>query len=161
MIIKSADLNDIRVVRLLQFHLSDLHETVPPDSGFALDADDLRDPNVAFMSAWEGETLLGFAALREISPVRGEITSMRTDPAYTGKGVAHALLYRLLDLAKSRGYRWISLETGMGEAFEAAQSLYKHFGFIEGQPFADHAETGCRQFYHLDLTPPVVRSRLY
>ena len=90
-------------------------------------------------------------ALRELDAATGEIKSMRTHPAHLGKGVANRLLDHLLGLARARGYRRVSLETGHGPAFEPALSLYRRNGFTEGPPFAGYRPNAFSRFFHLDL----------
>ena len=76
---------------------------------------------------------------------------MRTDPAHLRKGVGAAMLEHLIGIARERGYRRISLETGSGPAFEAALALYRKRGFVDGEAFADYTESAFNQFLHLDL----------
>ncbi len=64
---------------------------------------------------------------------------MRTDAAHLQKGVAQALLTHILEVAKQRNIKRLSLETGPMEAFAAARSLYAKNGFTECEPFADYA----------------------
>jgi len=156
--VKPADLDDARVVRLLQLHLHGMRTNTPPENVFALDLSGLRKPDITFLSAWENETLLGFGALHALSSDHGEIKSMRTAPGQTRKGVAGTLLRHLLDLAKSRSYRRVSLETGAGETFRPAHSLYERFGFTTGGPFASYPISDFSVFYHLDLEKAAVES---
>ncbi|UVS93199.1 GNAT family N-acetyltransferase [Burkholderia glumae] len=151
MIIKPGDFQHPQVKDLLRLHLQGMHANSPPDSVFALDLSGLKRPEIAFFTAWEDDTLLGCGALRELSPTRGEIKSMRTHPAHLRRGVASRLLTHLLDLARERGYTRVSLETGSGDAFEAAVTLYQRHGFIKGERFGDYTSTGFNRFFHLDL----------
>ena len=138
MIIRTDNLTHPAVLALLDAHLEHMYETSPPESVHALDIDELRAPGITFWSAWEGDDILGCAALKELDPAHGEIKSMRTASAHLGTGVASRLLQHLLDVARARGYRRLSLETGTGEAFEPARQLYLKFGFEECGPFADY-----------------------
>ncbi|UUZ87175.1 GNAT family N-acetyltransferase [Paenibacillus sp. P26] len=70
----------------------------------------------------------------------GEIKSMRTVAAHLRKGVARQVLAHIIEEAKRRGYRRLSLETGSMEAFEPARRLYAAFGFEYCGPFADYTE---------------------
>jgi len=151
MIIVPGDLNNEQVLALLRAHLAGMHESGPPGSVFALDLSGLSMPEVSLYTAWEGEKLLGMAALKEVCIDMGEIKSMRTDPAHTRKGVAASLLDHMLVVAKERGYRRLSLETGSGPAFEPAVSLYRKYGFVNGDSFGDYEKSDFNQFLHLDL----------
>lgn len=137
MIIREGMLDDPRVQALLRVHLAGMHASSPPGTVFALDLAGLKAPDITFYTAWEGDELLGMGALREIEPGWGEIKSMRTAEAHLRKGVGAALLDHILAAAQKRGYRRMSLETGSGEAFEAALALYKRNGFISGEAFGD------------------------
>jgi putative acetyltransferase len=76
---------------------------------------------------------------------------MRTAPAHLRTGVAAAILDHLVGLARRRGYRRVSLETGSGPAFEPALELYRKRGFSNGKPFGDYTASAFNQFLHLDL----------
>lgn len=151
MLISSGRLDDPRVCELLRLHLAAMQVHSPPGTVHALDLSGLQRPEVSFFTAWEGEELLGCGALRELSPAHGEIKSMRTAPRHLRKGVAAALLRHMIEVAKRRGYRRVSLETGSGEAFEGAIGLYGKFGFARGEAFGSYVATDFNQFFHLDL----------
>jgi putative acetyltransferase len=65
---------------------------------------------------------------------------MRTARAHLRRGVAARLLTHILDEARRRGYRRLSLETGSAEAFRPAQEMYSRFGFVRCGPFGDYVE---------------------
>lgn len=135
-----------QIAALLQAHLDEMHRISPPESVHALDLSRLRAADITFWSAWEGETLLGCAALRELDPGHGEVKSMRTTPAARRRGVAATLLSHLVDEAHRRGYRRLSLETGSQPEFAPARALYARFGFVECGPFGDYRPDPCSTF---------------
>ena len=47
---------------------------------------------------------------------------------------------RIIEVAKSRGYERLSLETGAMDAFRPAQKLYESFGFVYCDPFGEYVE---------------------
>ncbi|HKJ62830.1 MAG TPA: GNAT family N-acetyltransferase [Hyphomicrobiales bacterium] len=146
--IVEGDLESQQVLVLLRTHLAGMHENSPPGSVYALDLSALKAPEVSFYTAWHEKILLGMGALKEIASDAGEIKSMRTNAAYVRKGVAAALLDHMLGIARQRGYRRVSLETGSGPAFEPALSLYRKYGFVNGDVFSDYKQTGFSQFLH-------------
>jgi putative acetyltransferase len=99
----------------------------------------------------EGGVLLGCGALKELAPEEGEVRSMRIDPAARRRGVATRMLSHLLEAARARGYRRISLETGSQEFFAPARLLYRGHGFAECRPFADYQPDPNSIFVTLDL----------
>lgn len=132
------DLTGEAVLALLQHHLGEMHRWSPPGSVHAMPAERLRQPDVAFFSAWDGDVLAGCGAIKHLGGGHGELKSMRAAPAYRGRGVGRAILLRLLEEARSRGYVRVSLETGRPAPFEAAQGLYRAHGFVECPPFGDY-----------------------
>ena len=152
MIVKPGDFADPQVLDLLRQHLQGMADSSPPGHSFALDLSGLQHPAVTFLSVWDGDTLLAIGALKELAPGHGELKSMRTRTDQLRRGAATAMLNALLDLARTRGYRRVSLETGSGESFEAALALYRKHGFQDGKAFADYVGSDFNQFLHLDLT---------
>jgi putative acetyltransferase len=138
--IRIDDLAAPEVVALLQEHLHDMTRHSPPESIHALDLERLRSPDITFWSVWDGLELLGFGALKRLDGGHAEIKSMRTASRHRGRGVADRLLQHMLDEARRRGYRRVSLETGSMAAFEPARRLYEKHGFTTCAPFADYAE---------------------
>ena len=149
--IKPGDFSDPRVIDLLRLHLSGMQANSPAGSVQALDLSGLQQPAISFFTAWEGETLLGCGALKELDAASGELKSMRTYPGHLRKGVGQAMLDHLAVLARARGYTRLSLETGSGDAFEPALALYRKNGFRNGARFADYEASAFNQFLHLEL----------
>lgn len=149
--ITPGDFENPKVLTLIRTHLSGMHASSPPGTVYAFDVSALNAPGIDFFTAWDGAELLGMGALKEIDAATGEIKSMRTDPAHVRKGVAAALLEHIIAVARARDYRRLSLETGTGAAFEAAATLYKRYGFAEGEAFGDYASTEFNIFMHFDL----------
>ena len=136
--LREGGLDHPAVIALLEEHFAGMLANSPPDSCHFLDLSGLRGADVTFWTAWDGDALLGCGALKQIDAGHGEIKSMRTAADHLRRGVAARLLERIMDTARARGYRRLSLETGSGEAFDAAQRLYRLFGFTECPPFADY-----------------------
>jgi putative acetyltransferase len=136
--IRPDDLTGSAVIDLLREHLRDVAFHSPPESIHALDVEALRQPGISFWAAWQDGELLGCGALKRLDAQHAEIKSMRTASRHRRKGVAAALLRHILDEARQRGYRRLSLETGSAAAFAPAHRLYDSFGFVPCEPFANY-----------------------
>ena len=137
-IIKRDDLTSAEIAKLLADHLREMNQQSPPESVHALDLEKLRQPGITFWAIWNGDELVGCGALIELDENHAEIKSMRTTAKYRGKGAGKLMLRHILDEAKQRGYKRLSLETGSTAAFEPARRLYASHGFIDCEPFADY-----------------------
>jgi putative acetyltransferase len=138
--IETDDLSRPAIHALLNEHLESMYALSPPESVHALDLDKLRQPGVTFWSAWEDSVLLGCGALKELDPQHAEVKSMRTPDALRRRGAGRAILAHIVGVARARGYRRLSLETGSMEAFQPARSLYERFGFTACGPFGQYRE---------------------
>jgi len=151
--IRVDDLRGPEIAQLLREHLRDLARHSPAESMHALDLAALRKPGITFWCAWQGAELMGCGALKRLDASHGEIKSMRTAAPHLRKGVAAAILGRILEEAGRRGYRRLSLETGAGAAFAPAQALYARFGFQPCGPFADYVPDPYSVFMTRELRP--------
>ena len=149
--IREDDLSSAATQALLRMHLAGMHTNSPPGHVFALDLSGLKARDVTVWSAWEGNEICGIGALRQLDASSGEVKSMRTHPDRLRRGVAAALLEHIIQEARARGLRRLSLETGSGPAFEPALALYRKRGFADGEPFADYKRSAFNQFLHLGL----------
>ena len=149
--IEIDDVSRPPVLALLEEHLRNMYELSPPEHVFAFDAARLRQPGIVFWTAWEGDVLLGCAALKELSPTQGEVKSMRTPARLRRQGTGRVLLNHILQVARERGYRELFLETGNHPAFEPAHMLYRSVGFRDCGPFGSYVENGNSVFMSLSL----------
>lgn len=138
--IRIDDLSSLAVCRLVQEHLQTMASLSPPESVHALGLEALRKPDITFWSVWQNSELVGCGALKELDARHGEIKSMRTASLHLRTGVAARLMDHILDEARRRSYRRLSLETGSMDAFAPARQLYARFGFQLCGPFADYVE---------------------
>ncbi|REJ77241.1 MAG: GNAT family N-acetyltransferase [Acidobacteria bacterium] len=138
--IRIDDLEGPEIRELLEEHLQRMYETSPPESVHALDLEALKKPEITFWTVWEDNLLAGCGALKELDRAHGEIKSMKTSDRFLRRGVGSLIVRHILDVARERGYRRISLETGSMSAFGAALALYKRFGFVECGPFDGYVE---------------------
>lgn len=149
--IEVDDLSRPAVHALLNEHLQSMYELSPPESVHALDLAELRQPEVKFWSAWEGSLLLGCGALKALDPRHGEVKSMRTPNGLRRRGAGRAILAHIIEVARSRAYERLSLETGSMEAFKPAHRLYESFGFTYCGPFGEYIEDPNSVFMTLRL----------
>ena len=148
------DLSGEGTRRLIAMHLAGMHDTSPPESVHALDADALTDPSVSFWSAWVGPRqqaggvgrspsepleLAGIGALKTLDAHRGELKSMRVDDRFLGYGIGRAILRHIMADARERGMTSLWLETGSTADFLPAQRLYESEGFVMCGPFEGYA----------------------
>jgi putative acetyltransferase len=140
---------DVRL--LIAQHLEFASEHTPPQDVHALDVDDLLDAAINFFSCRLDGQVLGVGALRELGEGNGEIKCMHTARAARGRGVGMAMLQHLIGVARDRGLRRLSLETGSVTAFDPARALYARAGFVTCGPFGGYTESPNRTFMTLGL----------
>jgi putative acetyltransferase len=142
------------VTALLERHLALMLSVTPPEHAFALDVDGLLDPAITFCSLRADGELLGVGALKRLDAGHAEIKSMHTVLEARGRGVGRAMLIHLLGLARSRGFRRVSLETGTMTEFAPARALYSSAGFVACGPFAGYqpSEDNCFMTLALDAS---------
>jgi putative acetyltransferase len=152
--IEVDDVTRPEVLALLEEHLGNMREITPPEHVFAFDAAKLRAADVTFWTAWDGGTLLGCAALKELSPASGEVKSMRTQAHLRRTGTGRALLNHIIEIARGRGYSELFLETGRQEAFAPAHALYRSAGFRDCGPFGSYTDNGNSVFMRRSMLTP-------
>jgi putative acetyltransferase len=131
-IVRADDPAAADVRALLETHLA------LPEDVHALDVSDLLAESVSFFSIRDDGNLVGVGALKELDPAHGEIKSMHTRETARRRGVGRTMVEYLLALARARGYRRVSLETGSMAAFAPARALYVSVGFETCPPFAGY-----------------------
>ncbi len=137
--IRPDDLSGAATRALVAAHLAGMHANTPAESVHALDLAALGGAHVSMWSAWIDDELAGIGAWARLSDDRAELKSMRVADAYLGRGIGRAVLRRLMDDAQSRGIRSLWLETGSGDDFVAARTLYASEGFVECPAFGPYA----------------------
>lgn len=136
---------------LLERHLAFANSHSPPEDVHALDVAGLLDPAVTFFGFRLRGDLLAIGALKQIGAYHGELKSMHTAQAARGRGIGAAMVDHLIGVARDRGYRRVSLETGSMSAFAPARALYAKAGFIPCGPFAAYAPSPHSTFMTLEL----------
>ena len=149
--IRLDDLTGTEIIKLLEEHLHCMAQVSPPESRHALNLDGLRQPEITFWTIWNDSELAGCGALKQLDQDHGEIKSMRTAYKYQRQGVASTLLRHIIDQARRRGYRRLSLETGSMDYFRPARNLYAGFGFMTCGPFATYVQDSNSVFMTKEL----------
>jgi len=117
-LIREDDLSGEAIAALLRLHLDEMHQWSPPESVHAMPIERLRQPDVTFFSAWQGEKLAACGAIKHLADDHGELKSMRAHPDFRGRGAGKAILHHLMAVARQRGYARLSLETGRPDPFQ-------------------------------------------
>ena len=106
-------------------------------------------PRGALLLAMDGATPAGCIALRPWGDADTcEMKRLYVRPSMRGKRVGATLVARILDLARSRGYRRMRLDTVPG--MEAAIALYRTAGFHDIAPYRPNPVAGAL-FMELEL----------
>ena len=156
--ILQADLDDPRIVELIENHVVAARGQTAPGSAHALDLSGLRSSDVSVWVANCGEDVVGTGALKRLSEVEGEVKSMYTSPSARRFGVASIMLTHIINTAKNQGLRRLSLETGSWPYFDPARALYASFGFVECEPFGEYQEDPNSAFMTLHIEDGLDRS---
>ena len=133
---------------LIREYLEWLNQIAQRDYGIAFDvramvASDLADhdkfhpPDGRFYLVMYDGTAAGVGCLKKLEAGVGEIQRMYVLSRLRGKGLGRAIVNRLIEDARSIGYRRLKLESL--EFLEAAHSLYRSVGFREIDPYADNS----------------------
>jgi putative acetyltransferase len=142
----SADVREL-LARHLEF--ANLHS--PPEDVHALDVASLRVPTISFFSYRVDGVVLAVGALQQLDESHAELKSMHTTYGARGRGIGRSMLLHLIDVARERGCRRVSLETGSMDAFAPARSLYASAGFTPCEPFGDYRPSRNSTFMTLAL----------
>jgi putative acetyltransferase len=141
--------DDVRA--LLHRHLTFARAVTPPEDVHALDLDGLLDASISFYGYREDGRLLAIGALKHLDDEHAEVKSMHTAEAARGRGLGRTMLEHLLDVARERGYRRVSLETGAMDAFAPARALYASAGFVVSGPFDDYPDSPNSVYMSLEV----------
>jgi len=136
--VRTDDPRSSAVAQLIAYHHANAHKNSPPGFSFVLGPEALAVPGVTFFTAWDGDSLAGMGAIKDLGDGAAEIKSMRTAPDHLRKGVAAAILAEIVATARTAGFRRLNLETGSTEEFAAALALYRGAGFVDCAAFADY-----------------------
>lgn len=149
--ITEADPRNDDVRELIEQHLRFTGTASPAEFAFALDRDELVEPDVTLYGLHVDGELLAIGALKRLDDAHAELKSMHTAERARGRGLGRLMLQHLLASASARGYRRVSLETGSTDEFAPARALYATAGFVACGAFADYRSSDWNTFMSLDL----------
>ncbi len=119
---------------MIESDLSDPHKFHPPDGRFYIARYDLA--------------IAGVGGLKRLAGDVGEVQRMYVLPSFRGKGIGRAIANRLIDDARSIGYRQLVLESL--QFLKEAHSLYRSLGFHDTNPYADNSMRSYQDAENLD-----------
>jgi putative acetyltransferase len=151
-VISEDDPRDHDVRALLERHLAFTAGESPPEDVHALGVEALVDPALVFVSFRDEQgRVLGVGAIKDLGGGHAELKSMHTAVEARGRGVGGSIVTHLLGVARERGWRRVSLETGSMEAFAPARRMYAAAGFESCGPFGDYRPSPHSAFMTLEL----------
>ena len=149
--VREGGLDDPRVQRLLERHVTRARAETGRGSAHALDLSGLKQPEIEFWTVWENDEPLATGALKNLGAGEYEVKSMYTAEYCRRRGVGSVVLTHLIAVCRKRGARRISLETGSWDYFRPAVALYRKHGFVPCAPFADYVSDPNSLFMTLAL----------
>ena len=138
--IRAVDPTDPAIAPLIKRHLTLMLASSPACSVHAMDAGRLAEAGVWFFAAYEAGEPVAMGALKALSDGQGEVKSMHVRDDQRGRGLADAILAKLIDAAAEAGITRLSLETGSQDAFAPARAFYACRGFEFCPPFEGYVE---------------------
>ena len=128
------------VHELLTKHFVELRAASPEGSAHVLDIPGLQDKSIKFWSLWNNDMLMGCGALKFLEKGHGEFKSIRIHDNFRRKGNGISVISHLINEAKKLNINKLSIETGAGDFFKPARTLFKQCGFEVCGPFAHYKE---------------------
>jgi GNAT superfamily N-acetyltransferase len=89
-------------------------------------------PQGRLLLAWQGDTVVGCAALRAVDAECCELKRVYVRPAARGLQLGRRLVEQMLQEARAAGYQRMALD--VLPEFETAQALYRQLGFVDAEP---------------------------
>ena len=146
-----GNFKNTEVNTLLEKHFKELRSVSPEGSAHVLDISGLQTDSIKFWSLWENEMLVGCGALKFLEKDHGEFKSIRVVDGFRKKGYGVKILQHLIDEAKKLNITMLSLETGSGDFFLPARTLFKKVGFKECPPFAHYKKDPNSYYMNLKI----------
>jgi GNAT superfamily N-acetyltransferase len=137
-----------RADALIREYLEWLNERIQRDYGIEFDVEAMLASNLSepdkfyppvgrFYLARYGGEIAGVGCLKKLGEGVGEVQRMYVPPRFRGRGVGRAIVNRLIEDARSMGYRRLKL--GSLGFLGAAHSLYRSVRFHQIDPYVDNS----------------------
>lgn len=139
MIIQPVDPADPRVTPLLAASDAYHRSLYPPESCHLEDVAALRLPNVHFVAALDGATVIACGAVKVMTDDGhyGEVKRVFVPPEWRGRGLSRQIMDVLERHLVANGVHLARLETGPLQP--EALGLYRRRGYAERPPFGRYA----------------------
>lgn len=118
------------------------------ESEFAALPGKYAEPEGGILLAWQGSSVVGCVALRQVDQSTCELKRLYVRPAARGLNLGRDLVEYMIREARSAGYSRMCLD--VLPEFEAAQRLYRDLGFLPAQAVSFNPVPGT-QFLALNL----------
>jgi putative acetyltransferase len=93
----------------------------------------------SFFVVTDNKRVVGMGAIRKIDNETAELRRVYFLKEYRGRGLASAIVKKLLQAAREHGYKKLRLEVDDVQKQQAAVNLYKKCGFYEIPPYKANA----------------------
>ena len=107
-----------------------------------------QPPFGRFYLARLSDQAVGVGCLKKLEEGVAELQRMYVSPQSRGKGIGRAIANRLINDARSIGYRKLRLESL--DFLREAHSLYRSLGFHDIEPYADNSMEAYQQAEQMD-----------
>lgn len=125
-----------------------MQASAAPDEGHFLPVAELAVPAITLFAARTEGQLLGIGALAHRDGY-GEVKSLFTESDARGLGVAHHILTRIEEAARTAGLPLLRLETS--DMLDAAHRLFIRHDFSYCEAFGDYTDNGVSVFMEKPL----------
>ena len=135
---------DPRAVDVIERYGAEMRALIGATAGSIHTADlaAYREPEGVFLLACRGREVVGCGALRAITLLDGghaaEVKRMWVDPSVRGTGTGRAILDRLHEIARERGFTRVVLDSR--HELVAAARLYRAAGYEPCAPYNTNAD---------------------
>jgi putative acetyltransferase len=142
---------DLIAVKSLIFGVLEEYGLKPDESSTDADLDDI-EKNYSLNNGYFGlvlfnNTIAGTFGVYKLSVDTCELRKMYLKKEARGKGLGKIMMSKVMEIARSKGYRYIELETA--SVLKEAISLYEKYGFKEVK--REHLAKRCDKAYILEL----------